>query len=159
MLTSPQGQLPICLADKSEKKAILRFYKAQHYSARFIGLDSCYVIKKDQHIIASVIISKIQPSNKQNLLHALVVAQAYRGQGLASHLLQYITQQSANLVCFAKAELAPLYSKHGFTALAANQANSVLSSELFKRYQKYQTKQPTLTIFTRANKAAFINYT
>ena len=45
------------LANKADKKSILRFYKDNHYSARFIGYDSCYLIKENDNIIASVIIS------------------------------------------------------------------------------------------------------
>lgn len=48
----------VIVAKKNDKKSILRFYKENHYPARFIGFDHCYLIKVDDNIIASVIISQ-----------------------------------------------------------------------------------------------------
>ena len=97
----------IVRADKTDKKAIQGFYKQQHYSAGFIGYDRTYLIKQQQQIIASVILSRITVDNPHELLHALVVDKVFQHQGLASRLLRYVKQNHATFSCFANAKLAP----------------------------------------------------
>ena len=57
-MTAPSVISNPMMARKSDKKSILRFYKKYNYSARFIGFDTCYVIKENHNIVASVIISQ-----------------------------------------------------------------------------------------------------
>lgn len=133
------------LAEKSEKKDIKRFYRQQHYSARFIGLDSCYLIKLDNKIIASVIHSQLFSTNEQNLLHALVVDKDHRQQKLASQLISYSCSQHPLTVCFADISLSTLYLGVGFKIAPLN----VLSANLAPRYLRYQQTSPGLTIFIR----------
>ena len=150
------SMLTIALANKSDKKDILRFYKANNYSARFIGFDKCYVIKKNQLIIASVIVSKVRldqqesaeiNSKSQYFLHALVVALAYQKQGLATQLLKHSLTQHLPMVCFSDASLAPLYLKQGFKALNNGLVKSNLTIELFKRFKQYSKYRSHLTVF------------
>lgn len=135
--------LSITTASKTDKKDILRFYKQQHYSARFLGFDHCYVIKSNQQIIASVIVSMITQNNNQAFLHALVVDTNYRHQHLASMLLQHCIRQHLELVCFAQLSLAPLYINNGFVQAKINS----LTPELQQRYQRYLAKNSDLLPF------------
>ncbi len=148
--------LNITLANKSDKKDILRFYKANNYSARFIGFDHCYLIKNDHVIVASVIVSlgKAKHSNcasalgnLQYFLHALVVDPTYQKQGLAARLLHYSLTHHRPLVCFADCSLSPLYLKQGFTALSAGLIKKTLTIELFNRFQQYTKQNNKLTVF------------
>jgi GNAT superfamily N-acetyltransferase len=148
--------LTIALASKSDKKDILRFYKANNYSARFIGFDKCYLIKKNQVIIASVIVSKARldqqesaerNSKSQYFLHALVVAPTYQKQGLATQLVKHSLTLHSSLVCFSDASLAPLYLKQGFKALSDSLVKNNLTIELFKRFQQYSKHQSGLKVF------------
>lgn len=156
MLISP-FKYQIGLAKKSDKKSILRFYKTNHYSARFIGFDNCYLIKNNEEIIASVIISRcdvdresiVNLANKsQYFLHALVVAPAYRGAGLASMLIQSVLPRYHPLVCFAQDSLSTLYLKQGFSALESTHIKQVLLPALFNRYCQYLSKESSLTVFS-----------
>lgn len=148
--------LTIALASKSDKKDILRFYKANNYSARFIGFDKCYLIKKNQVIIASVIVSKARldqqesaerNSKSQYFLDALVVAPTYQKQGLATQLVKHSLTLHSSLVCFSDASLAPLYLKQGFKALSDSLVKNNLTIELFKRFQQYSKHQSGLKVF------------
>jgi GNAT superfamily N-acetyltransferase len=150
------SMLTIALANKSDKKDILRFYKVNNYSARFIGFDKCYLIKKNQVIIASVIVSKARldqqesaerNSKSQYFLHALVVAPTYQKQGLATQLVKHSLTLHSSLVCFSDASLAPLYLKQGFKALSDSLVKNNLTIELFKRFQQYSKHQSGLKVF------------
>ena len=46
-------------AEKDNKKSIKRFYKANNYSASFMGYDTSYIALHEGEIIACVIISYI----------------------------------------------------------------------------------------------------
>jgi len=140
----------ITLAHKTNKKAILRFYKNNHYSASFLGFDSCYVIKDEQSIIASVIISKIKESQENSqlsFLHALVVKAQYQHIGLASQLLSHVQNLHSPFVCFANDELSALYTKNQMTKLADDEVVEKVPEHLVLRFQSYQIKQPQLKVF------------
>lgn len=141
--------MEIIKANKSDKKSILRFYKAQQYSARFLGLDHCYIIKNNEKIIASVIVSYIDKSNPMGFLHALVVDKTFQHQGLASQLIKYTEKQHPTMVCFANESLTPLYLKSLFTKLPQAQYRKTLAEHLFVRFNRYQIKQPQLKVFIR----------
>ena len=133
-----------CLALKSEKKAILRFYKSQRYSASFIGLDQCYLVKINQDIIAAAIVSQLKPDNQQYFLHALVVQTSYQKQGIASQLLTYILQKQPRLICFASPKVSSFYKKANWQQTTINQLNPALQT----RFLRYQKTQPQLAIFS-----------
>ncbi len=137
----------IVKANKSDKKDIQRFYKAQHYPASFIGLDNCYLIKEDNNIVASVIISEIKGNNKQYFLHALVVNKAQQSQGLASQLIQHTKHLHQPLVCFAEKTLADFYFKQGMKAIEESPLNTCLNEQLLLRFNRYKQKQTSLTAF------------
>lgn len=139
----------ICAA-KSDKKAILRFYKSQRYSARFLGGDSCYLIKRDNKIIAAVIVSTIESTSQQCLLHALVVDSQHRHQGLASILIKHCQSKHAEIVCFCQPDLSRLYTLLGFTMLSKQQLFITLNTHLIERFRRYQLKKPSLNalVFT-----------
>ena len=151
-LTLPSTMLQnftITTANKSDKKAILRFYRQQHYSARFIGLDTCYLIYQEDQpecIIASVIISQIDLANNQPLLHALVINKAWQQQGLASLLMKHVTAQHENLICFADGKLSSLYTGAGFDIVEPQELTRYLNEQLMPRYLSYQSKQPNLKV-------------
>jgi N-acetylglutamate synthase-like GNAT family acetyltransferase len=134
----------IFLAEKSDKKTIKRFYKLQRYSARYIGLDHCFCISEGPDIIAAMIISQINKSNDQYLLHGLVVDKNFQHQGLALALLDKACTNFTNLVCFADSELSSLYLKANFTQVESH----FLSVELFERYHQYQKTKKHLIIFS-----------
>ena len=135
-------------AIKADKKEIKRFYKKQQYSAKFMGLDHCFIAEKDTIIIASVIISKLTDNNQQYFLHALAVDRSYQNQGLASKLLKYATnhiatkEQPTAIVCFCNPDLIPLYQKTGFNLLTQEE----LKQTLYSRYLLYRNKQSDLVI-------------
>ncbi|MBB6542495.1 GNAT family N-acetyltransferase [Thalassotalea piscium] len=130
-------------ASNNDKKAILRFYKQQHYSAGFLGFDHTYYIQKNAQIIASVILSKIVESNPQMLLHALVVDKQYSRQKLATTLLQHCISQHPALVCFSTDALALLYFKNSFSLIPETQISQVLQ----QRYRIYHQKNNKLRCF------------
>lgn len=136
----------LVLASKNERKDIKRFYKKQHYSARFLGLDSCYLIKLNNVIIASVIVSQIIICNQQTFIHALVVDKNHNHRGLATQLLTYITKHKNNLICFADERLSKLYGKAGFIEVNSDK----LTGTLNKRFQQYIIKKPNLLIFSKS---------
>ena len=148
------------LAKKSEKKSIQRFYKANRYSASFIGFDSCYLIKQGEVIIACVIISRCEQPDKstdkllacsagkyQYFLHGLVVAPTFRGQGLATKLLKYALEHYQPIICFAKESLTHLYLTHGFTLVESSAVEQVLLPSLTRRFIGYSAKENSLRAF------------
>ena len=156
------------LSKKADKKAILRFYRDNHYSARFIGFDSCYLIKVNDNIIASVIISQgnksqqidtaseltstdtsqeLSQNKPQYLLHALLVAPDYQKLGYAQHLLKYAITHHQPLVCFVQASLKNLYLNNGFTLITDDLLNKRLTLGLFNRFQQYSKNKPELKVF------------
>ncbi|WP_448564019.1 GNAT family N-acetyltransferase [Thalassotalea ganghwensis] len=128
---------------KSDKKALMRFYKQQHYSANLMGLDSVYLIKVHQVIIAAVIVSYLHKDNQIGFLHGLVVDNNYHRQGLAQQLLRKCTDSHHQLVCFVKPELAHFYQQNEFKLGQLTD----LSLDLAQRYSAYQNKWPELNIF------------
>ncbi|GHE98014.1 GNAT family N-acetyltransferase [Thalassotalea profundi] len=136
--------LHIITAGKNDKKRILNFYKQQHYSARFLGLDHTYFIKEGELIIACVIVSYITKNNPQGFLHALVVDKKYMGRKLASKLIHHCIRQHPILICFAGQSLTPLYLKNKFTKGNIN----TLSNELLLRFNVYFNKDKQLVIFS-----------
>ncbi len=139
--------MQVLLAKKSDKKAILRFYKAQHYAARFLGFDNCYLIKKDDEIIASVIVSGLIASSSVAFLHALVVDNQHRHQGAATQLLRHALSLHAPLICFAQPALRPLYLSVNMKLMSADNISANLPEHLLTRFNAYQNTQPTLEVY------------
>ena len=137
----------ITLAEKSEKKSILRFYKSQQYSARFIGLDKCYLVKNDGNIIASVIISKIHPDNQQYFLHALVVDKHFRQQGIAHELLAKVMANYRPMVCFCQSSLRFFYQECGWQLVSLTQLDRQLTEYISIRFHRYQKNGAELEVF------------
>jgi N-acetylglutamate synthase-like GNAT family acetyltransferase len=157
-------------ASKADKKAIKSFYHQQHYSAKFKGLDTSYLIEgtndcapehrferqnkpfkeNAKEIIACVIISQLEPNNSQLFLHALVVNKNYQKNGLATQLLNYaITAKVKNskeditsIVCFCESSLISLYLKSHFICVSHEVLNPILNA----RYHTYLKKEPELKI-------------
>ncbi len=126
--------MTIYLADKTDKKAIKRFYKQQNYSASFMGDDSCFYHQKNQQIVAALIISFQQTSP---FLHALVVAKGNQGQGLAKQLITHVQQQVSAISCFCQPQLISFYQQQGFVIIQAEQLPTSLQP-LFNAYQQQQ---------------------
>jgi GNAT superfamily N-acetyltransferase len=137
----------ITKAEKSDKKAILRFYKYQHYSASFIGYDHCYFIRHNQTIIAAMIVSKIALQHRHYFLHALVVDKQFQHQGLATQLLQHAIIQHQPLICFADESLSAFYTQNHMLKLTDIQKTENLPEHLLLRYKVYQNKQSQLKVF------------
>lgn len=158
----------VIVAKKADKKSVLRFYKENHYPARFIGFDHCYLIKVDDNIIASVIISQgnkpqqVTPSTERDsnnsylnlppnktpcLLHALLVAPNYRRLGYAEHLLSHAIVNHQPLICFAQESLRKLYLNNGFTHIEDNLLSQCLPPDFYSRFQQYSKKSPELKAF------------
>jgi hypothetical protein len=136
-------EYPIVKALKQDKKHLLRFYKQQRYSARFIGFDHTYMVKNNHEIIAAVIVSALTEQSPQFFLHALVVAGSFKKQGIANLLLKHVQQHHNNIICFASPPLAPLYTGRNFTVINEEQ----LSYQLINRFQRYKNTKPCLAIF------------
>lgn len=140
-------------AIKADKKAIFRFYKTQHYPAKFIGQDTTFVLKMDNEIIGSAIISAGRGTCAYWLLHGLVIDNAHRGKGLASHLLQSVlkenhkTKQFPKLICFAEQKLMPFYLTNQFQEFNSTSNIESLPVEFQQRFKNYQQKKPTLCCF------------
>ena len=143
------SQYIIRSAIKSDKKDIFRFYKSQHYSARFMGLDQSYLILLDNEIIGSVIISQITPDNHQHFLHALVIHHQYRKQGLATKLLNEVLPDYQNVVCFADVSLSSFYLANKFKQTPLLEVSNRLTEQLSVRFTRYSKKKPLLNIFIR----------
>lgn len=162
----------VIIAKKTDKKSILRFYKENHYSARFIGFDRCYLIKVDENIIASVIISQgnklqqVDPSTEHDsnnsylnfppnktpyLLHALLVAPSYRRLGYAEHLLSHAIINHQPLICFAQESLRELYLNNGFIHIEDNLFSQCLPADFYSRFQQYSKNKPELRAFVHQN--------
>ncbi|MEW6982641.1 GNAT family N-acetyltransferase [Colwelliaceae bacterium 6471] len=131
------------MLEKSDKKALKRFYRQQNYSAAFMGYDQCYVVKEGKNIIAAAIVSMITRENNQALLHGLVVSKTLQKQGVASNLLSHITKHHTELYCFASVTLQAFYLHQQFTQVST----SVLKDTLESRLNIYRQKKPDLVIF------------
>lgn len=139
--------MKIYKAEKSDKKAIVRFYKAQHYSASFLGFDQVYYIKEKQQIIAAMIVSKINPQHNHHFLHALVVDKLFQQQGIASKLLQFALTYHQPLVCFANENLSSFYIKNCLLKLTNDQIAVEVPEHLLLRFESYRKKHSQLKVF------------
>jgi GNAT superfamily N-acetyltransferase len=139
--------MKINTAAKSDKKDLLRFYKAQHYSASFIGYDQCYFIKINNTIMAAVMVSKIAEHHQHYFLHALVVDNKFQHQGIASLLLKHVNERHQPLLCFANAPLEAFYTKNDFVKLLPSAYETMLPQHLFLRFNGYKKKQSQLQVF------------
>ena len=139
----------IVKAAKTDKKSIMRFYKTQYYPASYIGQDHCYLVKKENKIIASVVISAGQKNTGYWLLHGLVIDKAHRGKGIASSLLQTAfseknnlgQQQFTKIICFAELTLKPFYLANHFINHNESRDIAQLPIEFRQRLKRYQEKQ------------------
>lgn len=139
--------MKISKAKKSDKKAILRFYKKQHYSASFIGFDQCYFMTDNENIIAAMIVSKIKSQHHHQFLHALVVDKLFQQQGLATKLLRFALTQHKFLVCFANECLSDFYIRNSMLKLTDEQLSYEVPEHLLLRYKSYRKKQSQLKVF------------
>lgn len=139
--------LAISKAKKSEKKAILRFYKLNHYSARFLGHDTTYLAKVQDEIVASVILSNIVHNANQVFLHGLFTAPNYRNQGYSTQLLKSVCNEHPVIVCFAQPALSGFYQTLGFTPIPATLRTKFLNAHLLLRFNSYVRSQPKLQVF------------
>ncbi|MGB1261727.1 MAG: GNAT family N-acetyltransferase [Cognaticolwellia sp.] len=142
-------------ATKVDKKAIMRFYKAQHYTASYIGQDHGYIVKCGEDIIASAIISAGQEKGSYWLLHGLVTDMAHRGNGIASLILQAIFSEKnplsqakfTKIICFAEPKLQPLYLSNHFITYNTENEIAQLPHEFKQRFKRYREKHKSLTCF------------
>ena len=135
--------LKVIEAGKTDKKDIKRFYKQQHYNASFIGQDRTFLIKDNHLIVAAVIVSLISTDNRQALLHGLLVNKTYRKQNLATTLLNFVSKEYNDLVCFAVPAQENFYLKRGFSI----EHQQHLSPCLLSRYLAYKKNKTDLQIF------------
>ncbi len=139
---------------KSDKKDIFRFYKTQGYSASFIGHDQCYVVKENNLIIAAAIISAGKTKSNFYLLHALVTDKSYRGNNIASSIINTICNETNellqirydNTICFADTSLRRFYQKNNFS-ICDEQSIKQLPAEFQNRLSRYRIKQKNLQCF------------
>lgn len=152
-------------AEKTDKKDIMRFYKSQRYSARYIGQDQGYFIKINDNIIACVIVSGGRECSQFWLLHALVIRPTYRKKGIASLLLRTILTENsssairaieqskakvasyANIICFAAPNLQALYVSNQFVHYNSPDDIAQLPNEFRSRFTRYQEKHPSLCCY------------
>lgn len=172
----------LCNKESVDKKAIKAFYKNERYSAKFKGFDLAYgafsagvksdinddkngalcqvdtTKKKEQNLLATVIISQLHQDNTQALLHGLVTAASARGKGIASRLLSFAigdikkreSSQSTvgidSIVCFSDPKLANFYLGNQFTLVNADDQR-ILTPLIEARLLAYQKHQPNLSVF------------
>jgi GNAT superfamily N-acetyltransferase len=142
-------------AVKTDKKDILRFYKNQQYTASFIGHDQCYIVKINQFIIASVIISAGREPGDFWLLHGLVTDKAQRGKNIASLMLHAIISDKnerkqaryKHLICFANEALQKFYLSNHFIRYNTDDEIAQLPVEFKQRLIRYREKQKNLHCF------------
>ncbi|MEH6597573.1 MAG: GNAT family N-acetyltransferase [Colwellia polaris] len=152
-----ESSYTVVKAIKSDKKDVLRFYKSQQYSARFIGQDHCYIIKVDNKIIASALISAGQENSNSWLLHALVIDKSMRGNKLASFLIRAIinnrfhNQALVKVICFADEKLQQLYIKNNFIKYNETKQIATLPDEFQQRLKRYQMKNKNLCCYFFSN--------
>jgi hypothetical protein len=140
---------------KADKKDIFRFYKSQQYRANLIGQDQCYIVKIDQLIIASPIVSAGQEEGKLWLLHGLVVDKAQRGKNIASLIIQAIISDENkkknvkynNIICFADKVLKAFYLSNHFMSYNTDDDLAQLPIEFKQRLIRYRKKQKDLQCF------------
>lgn len=139
--------ISIKLADKSDKKNIIRFYKAQRYSASFIGYDKTYLAinELDNSVVGIVIVSFSNNINQQGLLHGLFVKAEYRHQAIARKLLHTALKSHNQIICFAATELSSFYQKMGFNPTTIHEA--FIAEVNLTRFNAYQKNMPSLAIF------------
>ncbi|ASP47383.1 GNAT family N-acetyltransferase [Cognaticolwellia beringensis] len=151
-ITVHKSKYTVEKATKADKKELLRFYKTQRYSARFIGQDHCYIVKINNHIIASAMISGGQVSDNFWLLHALVTVKAEQGKSIASLILQTIINDEhenenaryENIICFIDSELQQFYIKNNFSKYNTKDEIASLPVEFKQRLIRYREKQHNL---------------
>ena len=149
---------------KSDKKDIMRFYKSQQYSARFIGKDHCYIVKLNNKIVASVILSAGQVCGDYWLLHGLVIDKVMRGKKIASVILQAIINSEhlgdkfKKIICFADVALQGLYKKNLFVTYNSTAEIKTLPQELKQRFKRYQSKQPNLHCYLYSKDTGFSSH-
>jgi hypothetical protein len=152
---APFSLYRVVKAVKTDKKDILRFYKNQQYAASFIGHDQCYIVKIDQCIIASVIISAGQNPGNFWLLHGLVTDKAQRGKNIASFILHAIVSDKnerkqaryKNIICFADKALKAFYSSNHFILYNTSEDIAQLPVEFKQRLIRYRERNKYLHCF------------
>ncbi|XPF94584.1 GNAT family N-acetyltransferase [Colwellia sp. RE-S-Sl-9] len=134
-------------ATKQDKKDIKRFYKDNNYSASFMGYDHTYIIKMDNVIIGSVILSYITNSSQYGLLHALLITPLYREKGYAKLLIETLQWEHNHIICFADKKLYRLYKDIGFKESESLE----IPSHFIDRYNCYLKKNNDLKVFLKIN--------
>ena len=131
-------------AQKSDKKAVMRFYKQQRYSARLMGFDHTYIIRDGDYIIAAAIASYLTAENNTGFLHGLVVDKNRQKAGLGKKLLEHCSFLHQPLICFADQSLSAFYLSASFKPIVSSQLNDLLQ----QRYHVYKKHHTNLIIFS-----------
>ena len=133
---------------KENKKLLKRFYKANHYSASFMGLDHTYVVSLNNTIIGCVILSYLDKTNTIAFLHALFISPIHRHKGYAHCLIEYACKHHEQIICFADSSLDQLYTKSKFIEGSIEKLPAVI----LKRFTTYLSKHKNLRIYFRSNR-------
>jgi len=149
------SQYKVIKAKKTDKKDIMRFYKSQRYTASYIGHDQCYIVRHDNFIIASAIVSSGKAVGDIWLLHGLVINETLRGNNIASLILQKIVSRKneqahvmyEEIICFADISLQFFYQKNNFISFDTNNDLAKLPFELQQRFMSYRAKNKKLCCF------------
>ncbi|WP_076417843.1 GNAT family N-acetyltransferase [Colwellia sp. UCD-KL20] len=136
-------------ATKQDKKNIKRFYKDNKYSASFMGYDHTYLIKRDNIIIGSVIISYITNNSQYGLLHALLITEFHRRKGYAQLLIKRLQNEHSHIICFADKKLQPFYINMGFKKDVNDELP--LPNYLLKKFNNYLRNKKDLKVFININ--------
>ena len=113
---------------------VTRFYQAQGYKVKLGRQERVFTITEAQQIIAA---ARLLPVGEDEIywLRNLVVAQAWRAQGIGSRFMQQLLEHiaPADCFCFISPELERFYIDLGFQQLHDHQAPAAVS-ELAQRY-------------------------
>jgi len=108
-----------------------------------MGYDHTILALVGEAIIGAVIVSKIEENNSQYLLHGLVVSTSYRGQKVASSLINQIIKHYSPIYCFADSSLQNFYLNNGGKLANENELSVTLSTRL----NAYRKKSLPLLVF------------
>ncbi|WP_298443068.1 GNAT family N-acetyltransferase [uncultured Ferrimonas sp.] len=116
------------------------FYRRCGSKEKAKGDERIAVLRNPTQQIVAVL--RLAPKGEHWLLRALLVDPAYRRQGLALHLLQFIDAAVAEPIwCYPYPHLHGLYQRAGY------QAQTSAPAPILAPYQAYCRKQPLLLMW------------
>ncbi|WP_409440184.1 GNAT family N-acetyltransferase [Psychromonas sp. GE-S-Ul-11] len=125
--------------DKLQIPLVNQFYKQVYKKGAANKSERVFVLKTNQIICAA----RLKEVDGNKLLTGVACDPAYRHQGLASQLIQYILRlQTETVYCFPYPHLQRFYQQLGFQLLSAE----LLPTKLAEQYSRYNNRTPLLSM-------------